>query len=143
MVLCEAANVMPDGRFNLIGGGIQRVFCPRFPAQVRFALVVQLLSEPAEVGMGTRRLTIRLIDDDGHDLMPVLNSNIEFRDRRDANVLLDLNNLRVSKAGTYTFSILLDNMELQTWPVHFVKVESKPGEGPAPAPPGPIAPPAS
>jgi hypothetical protein len=70
------------------------------------------------------------MDEDGRDVVPRLDSEIRFGpQRRDANILLDMNNLRIEHPGTYLFVVLISGEERATWGVevrHRTPPEPKP-----------------
>jgi hypothetical protein len=125
IIPCEAANVMPDGRFNLLGGGIRNVYAPQYPVVIRMSVVIQIMAEALEANQ-PHRVSIRLVDDDGKDLIPRLNADLNFQgSRRDSSILLDLGSLRLEKPGHGAIIVLVNGQEEAYWELSFVKVEPK------------------
>lgn len=135
LVLCEAANVMPDGRFNVLGGGISQLRASRFPLHVSMGLVLQIRSHIAEAG--AHQLGLRLMNADGHDVIPPLKLPLEVRkDTRMSTGYFQLNNVRFERDGAFSFEVLLDGQLKQSWPMLIAKIPPSEAKAEALEPPG-------
>lgn len=139
-VVCQSANLGPDGTFNILGGGRDRLAAPSFPLIVpTLTLVLRVEAHPAEVG--PHRLGIRLVDADGRLLMAPPDAEFEVgHGRRLVNFLMEVANLRFPAAGSYGFEVRIDGQHCRSWPLELIEVKgARPGVPPAP-PPEPGAP---
>ena len=116
VVLCEAANTTHDGRFNILGGGLERLFAPKFPVTGKLTMVMRIEIHPAE--FGTHKITVILMDSDGKKVVPPLEMNIEFpKGARFVNSILDIGNITLNNPGTYSFEILFDGQHKRSWTI--------------------------
>jgi len=119
LIICESANVLGDGRFNLLGGGIMQVRAPQFPAVGRLTVVARVEVSPTEVG--THRIGLRFINADGRDVVPP----IEGAANADAgirflNIVLTMENIPYAAPGIYSLRILLDGEDVDGAPIEAV-----------------------
>lgn len=129
IIACEFANLMPDGRFNVLAGGISRIFSTAYPTNTKLALVMQIQAEAGEVGMGPHALSIRLMDEDGKDVLPVIKTEMRFDPgRRDHSMVVDMGYLKIRRPGRYGFSVLIGGREEAHWSIEAIKIEATPSK---------------
>ena len=135
-VVCQGANLGPDGTFNLIGGGRDRIAAPGYPLTVAtLTLVLRVEANPVETG--PHRLGIRLVDADGRQLMAPPDAEFEVGlGRRFVNFLMEVANLRFPSPGSYSFEVRIDGQHCRSWPLELIEVKgARPGQ-PSPPPAG-------
>lgn len=135
-VVCQSANLGPDGTFNILGGGRDRLAAPAFPLVVpTMTLVLRVEAQPTEVGQ--HRLGIRLVNADGRLLMAPPDAEFEVGSgRRLVNFLMEVANLRFPAAGSYGFEVRIDGQHCRSWPLELIEVKgARPAGPPAPPPP--------
>ncbi len=116
IIVCDAANTTQDGRFNILGGGVDRIFAPSFPITGHLTLVMRMEIHPAEVGRHS--ISVRLMDGDGGTVVQPLNMDIDFpKGARFVNSILNIGNIKLEIAGMYSFEILFDGQHKRSWPL--------------------------
>lgn len=110
-LIADAANISREGKLNVLGVW-DRIQTASFPAvHPALTLVLRLEASPAERG-DTKRITVRLLGEDGENLAELEGTSIIPSDSAElsptANVLLNLRNMLIPKAGRYTFHVLIN-----------------------------------
>lgn len=119
--LCDAASQGADGKFNALGIGVSQIRAMQVPAQHQKLVMV------AEIGyrldeVGPKALTLRVIDDDGHDLIPPVQGQIAFNETSEtlspvAHLVLELNALTFQRYGRYSVELQLDDVSVASMPL--------------------------
>lgn len=126
-LLADAAT-KSGSKLNLLGV-FDRFLCKEFPAvHPRLALVMRMVFKSSESGK-TRDIEIELVDEDGTRItgmkgtieIPKIEGTREAYD----DMILELQNLKLPKAGPYEFHIVVGGEHKFTIPVHAEDV----GEG--------------
>lgn len=108
------------GKLSALGIGIDRVNPPQLPFLVPLTIVAVLEYSATEVG--TKRLTVRLIDADGNDVREEI-PTIEMTLQKPASGSRGLMNIIVNyqtqfkAAGDYTFHLTLDGTDIAVLPI--------------------------
>ena len=110
------------GTFDTIGSRS----APIVHAQCALALRICFRSEDE----GSHKLAIRMINEDGTDIMQPLEANIDIRlpegtDFLTRNMILNFQPLRFETAGTYFFEIGVAGKVLSTVPLRVIVVEQQ------------------
>lgn len=138
-VVCQSANLGPDGTFNILGGGRDRLAAPSFPLVVpTMTLVLRVEASPSELGQ--HRLGIRIVDADGRLLMAPPDAEFVIAPgRRLVNFLMEVTNLRFPAAGSYGVEVRLDGQHCRSWPLELVEIKgARPGAPPKEPPSEPM-----
>ena len=75
--LCDAANILPNNLFNVLGGGIATLAFESLPCQRPLTLLLRIEYNPISES-GNHVIEIRLVDMDGRDKIQPLSLNVEF-----------------------------------------------------------------
>lgn len=108
IILADSATVVPDGKVLVVGGGINVVSVPGFPATLaRLSVVVRIEFELSECG-AAHELHVTIREPDGKDLIPP--QVVKMRPQRALeaeydlvalNFVVDVQDLRVPRPGRY------------------------------------------
>jgi hypothetical protein len=130
VIPADAAQGSPNGKFSLLGGGIETINAHSFPAvQPGFALVVRLRILASEAEQD-HKFSIDIIGP--KDFRVTLGDIIEFKpassygasDRPFAvNLILNMPLLVFPEPGTYHFHLHVDNQEVGTFPLNVQKID--------------------
>ena len=130
-VLCDAAtdyrgklNIL--GTFDTIWGGKLPVIWPHcaLALRVRFSRIEE----------GEHRVRIGFMDDDGRAVLPPLEGTVRvgFGSQTEtvaANLILNLERIRLEKEGEYSISLAIDGRQERSLPLYLrLRPEPKPGE---------------
>lgn len=113
LLAADYANTTADGKLNVMGI-FKNIKTLRFPAtQPEMYLVMQLEASPAEYDRAYT-LSVKLLDEDAIKALVDININRTVPRGKDGqvvhqNVLARLNGVKFPRAGTYEFSVLVDN----------------------------------
>ena len=119
LMVCDAANTTQDGRLNILGGGVDRIFTQKFPVVGHLTLVMRMEIHPAEVGKHI--IGVRMMDGDGQKVIQPLDMGIDFpKGARFLNSILNVANVSLKDAGSYSFEILFDGQHKRSWPIEAV-----------------------
>jgi len=111
IVAADYANLTGNNKLNIMG-----IFSdlnpPSYPYEhPSMYLVVKMRPEFIELG-DTRTLTVKFIDEDGHELVSMPRQiripDIRGGKRPEINGIFSFNNLEIPRPGFYQFAILLD-----------------------------------
>jgi len=128
--ICDYAEV--TGKVNAMGVGFEVIYAPQVPAKHRFFyLVAQFRASSVEAG--EKRLTVNLIDEDGHDVIPAIQGPLPVPRPKEgletvARIALEFNGVEFPKYGSYSVHVLLDGTEM-------ARVPFKISPPPSPVPP--------
>jgi len=125
LLVADYANLTGDGKLNVMGI-FNIINAPSFPAKhSEMYLISKLYASPAEYGQ-TRKLTIKLLNEDG--TQEVVNFSHDFvvptgsgGKRVETNHIVRLTDIIFPNAGSYQFSVLVDNDLKGTMAVELVK----------------------
>ncbi len=82
---------------------------------------------------GSHKMTIRMINSDGKDMMQALEANVDIRlpegaDFITRNMILNFQPLRMETGGTYSFEVFFDGKQYASVPLRVLVVEGEGGE---------------
>lgn len=122
LILCDSANVLADGRFNLLGGGVDQVRANQYPASGHLTVVVRIEVSPTEVGL--HRLNLRFVNADGREVIPPINAELNVDSGvRFVNLVLGLQDFVYPAPGLYSIRIVLDNQDVGGAPIEAILTE--------------------
>jgi hypothetical protein len=152
LLLADAVNETPDGRLNMLGAGLTHINALKFPATGTLTVMTRFEIAPSEWIGSNHRLALRVMDEDGKDLLP--NGRLEMafdlptvRKRVDQesffNQVLRLDGFKIPKPGHYRVVVLMDGHEVGSCPITasvVQQIQRTGGSGPV-DPPDPSEPP--
>ena len=119
VIAADAAQASPDGKFSLLGGGIENVYTPSFPAiQPGLALVVRLRAQASEA---KEPHNFRVDIAGPNDFNATAGGIAGFRsiDSQDVpdhpvtlNLIMNMPILVFPEPGTYDFHLYVDTQEV-------------------------------
>jgi hypothetical protein len=122
--LADAAEAAPNQKLYVLGGGIEKIFAPAFPAiHPSLALVLKLKLLPDECDR-VHRLVIELWGPNDQQLTPAISGDVTAQ--RDADdparprsvpLVLNILSLQLPQPGEYTFHIVLNGQRLKSVPL--------------------------
>ncbi len=121
LLSADYANIAEGGKLNVMGI-FRNIYSTSFPARhPEMHLIIKMRASPAEYGQ-TRKITIKLMDDDAKTELVNFSRNIEIprpvgRQQPEINQILKLRDIVFPEPGTYQFSVLVDNDEKGTLPI--------------------------
>jgi hypothetical protein len=129
--LASYANLDQEGRFSVIGGGVDAIAVPTFPASVPVFAIVARLRVPADEGSRSHRVDTRVYRPDGtliRTAEPVTINPIEEAGPRIgplehgiiASLVLNIYNMHFDAAGVYRFDFVEGDHTLGSLPVPVV-----------------------
>lgn len=104
------------GKLHALGIGIDTLVAPEVPVtRAALAAVVQVRYSVAEVG--TKTLAIRVVDADGGNVIPPIDSQVNLIEPQGtpvatARVIVALNGLTFARYGDYAIHIALDGHDI-------------------------------
>lgn len=127
LLAADYANVTREGKLNVMGI-FSEINALNFPARhPSMHLVVKLGAELSEYG-GTRDLTVKLLDADGHEIMslsgPINIPRPEGGRRAEVNAILELKDIVFPKPGPYEFAVLVDTDHKGDLTIYANKIEA-------------------
>lgn len=122
--LCDAA-VESGGKLTAVGVGIDTLGSKEIPFQhPRIALVLGFHYGAEDAGERTLRL--KIVDADGHDLVPRQEGSISFLTpsgpKATARFLTEFNGLQFNNWGTHEFRVFLDEEQVAAVPLNVTRV---------------------
>jgi hypothetical protein len=110
-LVADYANITREGKLNVMGI-FNDIYSFNFPARhSSMHLVCKLGAELGEYGQ-TRDFTVKLLDDDGNQIMDVSGQfqipKGERGRKPEVNIILELKDVVFPKSGSYQFVILVD-----------------------------------
>ena len=122
LILCDSANILADGRFNLLGGGVDQVRASQYPASGHLTVVVRIEVSPTEVGL--HRVNLRFVNADGQEVIPPVNAELNVDSGvRFVNLVLGLQDFVYPTPGFYSVRIVLDNQDVGGAPIEAILTE--------------------
>jgi hypothetical protein len=140
--LADAAQATPGQKFNVLGGGLDRIGGPTYPLRhPHLALVIGLRVTAAELDRA-HELRFVLLDPDGREVAAA-SSNLTVRGRTDARdrpvtLAIDAWNLTFPSPGDYSFRLLVNGSERRRIPLVLVRLSAAEMPGAMPTTEGPI-----
>lgn len=132
MLLCESVEVLPSGKINLIGAGINRISAVKFPVKVDCFLFLRFVIRPSEMIDWTHSIILRLRDEDGQQVIPDIRLVVNLVKPKEPvrgiaylNSVGEMKNIVFPKDGDYELEIILDGNEVGTIPIFVVREVSK------------------
>ncbi len=132
--LADAAQAVPGQKFNVLGGGLDRVGGATFPLRhPHLALVVGLSVTAAETER-THDLRFVLLDPDGREVANAT-GNLTVHGRTDARdhtvtLAIDVWNVTFPAPGDYSFRLLVNGSERRRVPLVAVRLAQPERGGP-------------
>lgn len=134
-MLAEAANSLPDGRFNILGGCIENIYAPNFPVVHPYMVIILRITGHRTEMKSTHEILIYMKDADGKDVInaikiplppapPEMPSNIK---KFNANLIGQLANINFPQKGTYSLEILLDGRHEKSLPLELIEMKKREG----------------
>jgi hypothetical protein len=129
VIPADAAEAGPGGKFSLLGGGIENIYAPAFPAvQPGLALVVRLrvLASEAEqdhkfsIGIIGPK-DFRVTSGDIAEFRPTPLHGVSDRPLT-VNLILNMPLLVFPEPGTYHFHLYVDSQEVGMFPLDVQKI---------------------
>lgn len=119
--LCDYAD-NSGGKLTAVGIGIDTVYAASVPVTHRsFYAVIALRFTSVEVG--TKQIALRLVDADGHDIVPGIDQALNVPDPmpgytyRTQRIVIGLGNVRFEKFGDYAVVFLVNGQEASRTPL--------------------------
>ena len=128
LLLCDAASAHPDGTFSVLRGGITEVNVPpNKPVVFRGALVARITGTRGESGKHTFKIVC--LTEDGAEVSPPFTGEFDVPPQGgNANICLSMQ-LALPRVGHYEFSIMVDNHQLEVWPLKAQEAKPAPSGG--------------
>lgn len=127
-VLADYATTTQDQKLVIVGV-FDTILLPAIPAARRsLHLALRVCLGPADSGQHT--LVVRLVDPDGHEVIPALKAGFsadvpEDADTKDAlQMVLEISNVPFTSAGPHAVDILIDDRYEETVPLRVKKLSA-------------------
>jgi hypothetical protein len=135
--LADAAEAPADSKLYVLGGGINEVGAPSFPAtHGALALVVKIKLHPTECGR-PHQIEIEFWDPDGRLTGPSLSGELfAERDQRHptrpqyVQLVVNMIGLPLPAPGDYDFHIIVNRQHLKTIPLYVEQIDELAQEPP-------------
>jgi len=126
LLAADYANIERQGKINVMGV-FDRISAADFPARhPEMVLVMKLSAGPAEYG-GTRKLVVKLLDEDATQELVDWSRDIDVPPGSggpvEINQFLKLRDLVFPVEGVYTFYVLVDDDEKGTLPITLARTD--------------------
>lgn len=132
-ILADSAQILPDGKFVIMGGGVEYINAPSFPAMnPSLALVVRLSVNSQEVGH-EHQFRLELLMPDGTTVLPI-QGNTAFTPKppTTSGIVVPLNYMFVVNfpglvfpaAGKYAFRLVVDDRKVSEVPLYLQTLPS-------------------
>ena len=119
--LCDYAD-NSGGKLTAVGIGIDTIYAASVPVTHRsFYAVIALRFTSVEAG--TKQIALRLVDADGHDIVPGIDQALNVPDPmpgytyRTQRIVIGLGNVRFEKFGDYAVVFLVNGQEASRTPL--------------------------
>lgn len=121
--ICDCANISREGKLNVMGI-LNTIYAPQFPfAHPAMVYVAGIEARKSEAGK--HQIRVNIVDADGHDITSPLQGELNISPnvplRSTHNVILNINNLKIQKPGTYSIELIIDNQHAQSNELHIVE----------------------
>ncbi len=125
-LLCDAANDS-DGKLNILGG-FNSILAEQVPAVRPVSVLACRFRFEAEE-IGDHRFRVLITDMDGHNVISPIEGNMKVQLKADqistvVNFILNIQNLKLEKFGSYRVELEYDGVEATTLPFSLMKVPS-------------------
>lgn len=135
VILADSAQILPDGTFVIIRGGVEYINAPSFPAMnPSLALVARVALNPDDFDH-EHRFRVELQTPDGTNVTPA-QGNSTFTPRAHAATnqvftpgyvfVVNFPGLVFPMAGTYQFRLFVDDQEVGATPINLQTVSESP-----------------
>jgi hypothetical protein len=121
-VLADAANQSADGKLNVLGE-FNLISAAAFP--VVWPRMFMVLKLEALVDEGAKhRMLLRLVDEDAKPMGTPIEGEIDLGQKfragvpLSASLIIEFQNMRFDRAGTYEFEIFISNKRIATVPLY-------------------------
>lgn len=117
--VCDYAEV--SGKINALGIGFDTIYAPKVPCKhPHFFLVIQLRANVVE--SGEKNLEVRLIDEDGADIIPAIRGKFTIPKPHagtegTGRIAMEFNNVVFPKHGSYSLHAVIEGHELVCVPL--------------------------
>ena len=117
--LCDYAGCAD--KLNAMGIGFDAIIAPSVPCSHKQMYVV--LQFRGDIGDGTSKtLELRLVDEDGNDIMPVQSHRLEILPAKNgtpsvARIIVGIADIPFIKYGHYAFHVTVDGKEVKRLPI--------------------------
>ena len=117
--ICDYAEI--TGKINALGIGFDTIYAPKVPCRhPSFFLVIQLRANVVEAG--EKNLEVRLIDEDGKDIMPTLRGKFiipkpDTGTESIGRVAMQFHNVEFPKYGSYSLHAVVEGLEMVRVPL--------------------------
>ena len=118
--ICDYADAR--GKINALGIGFDTIYALKVPVKHPvFSFVLQLRASLEDAG--TKKIEVHLIDEDGKDIIPAINKNIQIRRPTTGTeivtrVALQFGNVKFPRHGHYSIHAVLDDSEIACVPLN-------------------------
>ena len=128
ILAADYANIAQGGKLNVMGI-FRNIYATSFPARhLSMILVVKLGADIGEFD-DERSLTIKLMDQDGNELMrfssPIKIPKPSGGQRPEVNAILQINEIVFPQPGRYQFSVQVDKDFKGSLPIDVIPIEQK------------------
>ena len=126
-LLCDAATDQ-QGKLNVLGA-FDNIFAKKVPtAHPACAVAARIRFEKIEEG--SHPIRIHIIDEDGKSIGPKLQGNMNVSigddvDSRAANIVLNIQRLKLEKYGQYRIDLAIDNQIKGSLPLHVREIPNQ------------------
>jgi hypothetical protein len=126
-LLCDCATDQ-QGKLNILGA-FDRLYARKIPA-VHPACAVAVRVRFSKFEEGDHKIKINFIDDDGNPAGPALERPIsvsvpEGENSAIRNIILNIQGLRLNKAGEYRFDFAINGQQVACLPLKVIEVPGK------------------
>lgn len=110
--VCDAANISQSGNLNVLGI-FKNIFASQFPAtHPKLTYVANVEFHRSEIGKHTFK--VNFIDEDGREVLPPLNGEIDVNNSLFTTIILDIANINFMRPGVYEIDLVIDNQHIST-----------------------------
>lgn len=117
--ICDYAEV--TGKINALGIGFDTILAPKVPCRhPSFFLVIQLRANVVEAG--EKNLEVRLIDEDGNDVIPALKGKFSIPKttigtESIGRIAMQFHNVEFPRYGSYSLHAVVEGIEMVRVPL--------------------------
>ncbi len=123
--LCDAASQGANGKIDALGIGVSRLFASALPVQHPMLFAVAEVAYNA-MEAGPKAMALRLIDADGRDVIPPVNSEFFLAAIADnpacvAHLILQFAMVQFTAFGDYAVELAIDGRPIASLPLAIVQ----------------------
>lgn len=127
-VLCDAATDN-HGKLNILGA-FDTIWAPNAPVVHPFCAIA-LRIRFLRIEEGVHPLKINFVDEDGKNIMPPIDGNINIKFSTDdesvaANLIINVQGLRLEKFGSYSIDLAINGRHIASLPLFLKQVKLPP-----------------